>query len=109
MGRRAWAAAVRGNPRTWAPILLTGAQTPQVVLDRIEDGRRLVREHVVAMLAGAGSTAGAARLDLAAHAIVAAAEHFGRLMLGSPEALDDEALAALFDDLVRSVASAPGP
>jgi AcrR family transcriptional regulator len=102
---RVWAAAVRANPRTWAPILLTGAHTPQVVLDRIEDGRKLVRASLAQMLSGGRADATTQRRhELAAEAIVAAAEHFGRLMLTAPDQVDDDELAVLFDDLVRTIA-----
>jgi hypothetical protein len=61
-----------------------------------------VRDSVVAMLRSAGGPAGTTRLELAAHTIVAAAEHLGRLMLTAPGEVDDDELAALFDDLVRA-------
>lgn len=102
---RAWAHAVRSNPTTWAPILMTGANTPQAVLDRIEASREIVREQVGGLLGAAGSDpATATRVALAAQAVVAAAEHFGRVLLTAPESIDDDALAELFDDLTRSVA-----
>ncbi|HJQ06343.1 MAG TPA: TetR/AcrR family transcriptional regulator [Nocardioides sp.] len=102
---RAWAAAVRGNPRTWVPILLTGAHTPQVVLDRIEDGRQLVRDSLAQLLAnGAPITS---RDRVASEAIIAAAEHFGRRMLTTPDEVDDDELAELFEDLVRAAARRP--
>lgn len=99
---RVWAAAVRGNPRTWVPILLTGAHTPQVVLDRIEDGRQLVRDSLARMLANGGPVG--SRDRVAAEAIIAAAEHFGRRMLTAPDEVDDDELAELFEDLVRAAA-----
>ncbi|GAB4002801.1 TetR/AcrR family transcriptional regulator [Nocardioides ultimimeridianus] len=98
----AWAAAVRGNPRTWGPILLTGGQAPQVVLDRIEEGRRLVRRQLARLLAGGREVT--SRERLASEAIIAAAEHFGRRMLTTPADVDDDELAALFEDLVRAAA-----
>ncbi|HWU23398.1 MAG TPA: helix-turn-helix domain-containing protein [Nocardioides sp.] len=98
----AWAAAVRGKPRTWGPILLTGGQTPQVVLDRIEEGRRLVRRQLGRLLANGRTVT--SREQLAAEAIIAAAEHFGRRILTTPDQVDDDELAALFESLVRAVA-----
>lgn len=107
---RAWAAAVRAHPRTWTPILLTGARTPQVVLDRIEDGRALVRASLAGALRGDAppDPATEGRHRLATEAIVAAAEHFGRRLLTTPEEVDDDELAALFEDLVRA-ALRPAP
>lgn len=101
----AWARAVRMSPTTWAPILLTGAGTPQVVLDRIEAGREVIRQHIAQQLVAhlGDDPRAAGRAALAAQALVAAAEHFGRVLLRTPEAIDDAALAELFDDLARSV------
>jgi len=104
---RAWAHAVRRHPTTWAPILMTGANTPQAVLDRIEEGREIVRRQIVSMLSDyAGSDpAEKKRVDLAGQALVAAAEHFGRVLLTAPDSIDDELLAGLFDDLTRTIAT----
>lgn len=102
---RAWAHAVRSHPETWAPILMTGANTPQAVLDRIESSREIVRDQIAEMLMTyTGSDASSrTRVALASQAIVAAAEHFGRVLLTSPDSIDDDALAELFDDLTRRV------
>jgi hypothetical protein len=84
---------------------LTGANTPQVVLERIEVGRRIVR-HQLAQLLLAGSRPDPAlrtRIELAAEALVAAAEHFGQALLTRPDSVDDDALAHLFGDLASSV------
>lgn len=98
---RAWARAVRENPDTWVPILLAGPGTPKVVLDRIEQSRVLVRDAIASMLAqGVGGPA-TARHHLLAEALVAVAEHFGRRLVTEPEAVDDDELAGLVDDLVR--------
>lgn len=104
---RAWATAVRGNPTTWAPILLSGAQAPEVVLARIEAGREKLRRSLEHVLAAPGKVDAPTRKRLAmgAEAIVAAAEHFGRLMLVRPDAVDDDILVALFDDLVRAISA----
>lgn len=101
---RAWAHAVRSSPTTWAPILMTGANTPQAVLDRIEASREVVRQQIAQMLMAYADSASATRVALASQAIVAAAEHFGRVLLTNPDSIDDDALAELFDDLTRSVA-----
>ncbi|MGI5224135.1 hypothetical protein [Actinoallomurus sp. CA-142502] len=102
---RAWARAVRENPQTWTPVLSTGAQTPAPVLDRIEQGREVVRE-AIADFIGRGRDLDAATARhhrWTAHAVVAAAEHFGHLVLTRPDAITDDELAALFDDLVRGL------
>lgn len=96
---RVWAAAVREHPDTWRPVLLTGAQTPPVVLERIEQSRRLVADSMAALFA-AGRTP-TRRHQLTAQALIAMAEHFGRTLLTSPEAITDDELAALIEDIVR--------
>lgn len=96
---RAWAAAVRRHPDTWRPVLLTGAQTPTVVLERIDHSRQLVTQSVAALFAG--GRAPTRRHELTAQALIAVAEHFGRTLLTSPEAITDDELAELIEDLVR--------
>ncbi|MGI5227696.1 TetR/AcrR family transcriptional regulator [Actinoallomurus sp. CA-142502] len=102
---RAWARTVRENPQTWTPVLSTGAQTPAPVLDRIEQGREVVRKAIADFIGrGRDLDAATARRHLwTAHAVVAAAEHFGRLVLTRPDAITDDELAALFDDLVNGL------
>ncbi|MEV0406854.1 helix-turn-helix domain-containing protein [Actinoallomurus sp. NPDC050550] len=102
---RAWARAVRENPQTWTPVLSTGAQTPAPVLDRIEQGREVVRKALADFIGrGRDLDAATARHHLwTAHAVVAAAEHFGHLVLTRPDAITDDELAALFDDLVNGL------
>ncbi|WP_460852884.1 TetR/AcrR family transcriptional regulator [Nocardioides montaniterrae] len=103
---RAWARAVRDNPTTWAPILFTGPQSPEVVRTRYDAGREQVRKGLVHAIAGGATLDARSRqkLDMAGHAIIAAAEHFGRAMLVEPDAVDDETLAELFQDIVRGIA-----
>jgi AcrR family transcriptional regulator len=103
---RAWARAVRDNPTTWAPILFTGPQSPQVVRERYAEGREQVRKGLVRTIVGDSELDRRTRdrLAMAGHAIVAAAEHFGRLLLLEPDTVDDALLAELFEDLVRGVA-----
>lgn len=104
---RAWIRAVRANPTTWAPILMAGANTPQVVLDRIEAGREIVRRGLAQMLSEyLGSDAASSdRVSLAAQMLVAAAEHFGRVLVSQAATIDDDALAELFDDVARGLAA----
>lgn len=108
---RSWAAAVRKHPDTWAPVLLTGAQTPQVVLERIEVSRRLVCDTIASLFAEGRTPT--RRQRFASQAIIAVAEHFGRALLLSPAAITDDELADLVDDLVRGALARtyddPGP
>ena len=103
---RAWARAVRDNPTTWAPILFIGPEAPAIVRDRFAAGREQVRRGLVQAIAGTTKLDDRtqAKLDMAGHAIIAAAEHFGRTLLLEPDSVDDEVLAELFEDVVRGVA-----
>lgn len=96
---RVWAAAVRQHPETWGPILLLGAQTPRVVLERIDQSRQLVRDSMASLFSGGRTPS--KRQRLAAEAVIAVAEHFGRTLLLDPESVTDDELAELVDDLVR--------
>lgn len=100
---RAWLAIVRDHPDTWAPILRIGPGTPDVVLQRISQGRQMVTEALAQGLAGAYGGDQMSRHQAAAQAFVAAAEHFGRSFVNAPDSVDVEVVAQLFDDLVRGL------
>jgi AcrR family transcriptional regulator len=100
---RAWLEIVHEHPRTWAPILRTGPGTPDVVVERIAQGRLTVTAALAQALATAYSGEPAGRYEVAAQAFVAAAEHFGRAYLTAPDSVDVEVVAQLFDDLVRGL------
>lgn len=100
---RAWMAILQEHPRTWAPILRTGPGTPDAVVHRIGQGRTTVTAVLAQALAGAYPGGSPARYAAAAQAFVASAEHFGRLFVTTPEAVDVEVVAQLFDDLVRGL------
>lgn len=100
---RAWLTIVREHPQTWAPILRSGPATPDVVVERIAQGRATVTAALAQALAAAYGAADSARYDAAAQAFVAAAEHFGRSFVTAPESVDVDVVAHLFDDLVRGL------
>lgn len=100
---RAWLSIVQEHPQTWAPILRIGPATPDVVVERIAEGREVVTAALAQGLAGAYGAADGARYEAAAQAFVAAAEHFGRSFVTAPESVDVEVVAQLFDDLVRGL------
>lgn len=104
---RAWLRIVAEHPRTWAPILRIGPGTPDVVVHRIAQGRATVTAALAQALSGAYGGGQQARFAAAAQAFVAAAEHFGRLFVTAPEAVDVEVVARLFDDLVRGLRPRP--
>ncbi|MGW2724842.1 TetR/AcrR family transcriptional regulator [Streptomyces sp. NPDC001492] len=87
---RRMSAMLREDPDTWRLILLTPGNMPTVVRDRIEADRewfrRRVQEWISVVLADRGGPA----LDpqVVAHALVACAEHFGRIALTDPGRFD---------------------
>jgi len=100
---RAWIAAVRSQPATWTPILV-GVETPRIVHQRIEQGRDEVCRALAGLLASQDERATASGYDrLAAEAVVAAAEHFGRRLLAEPGSVDGEQLVTLFDRIVEGL------
>lgn len=97
------AAMLREDPDTWRLILLTPATTPPAVHARIEADRERFRRRVVSWMesaaaaadgpAPASAPAPAPDPEVLAHALVASAEHFARLALSSPGAIDATRLA----------------
>ncbi|MES5819897.1 helix-turn-helix domain-containing protein [Streptomyces sp. RG80] len=92
---RRMAGMLHEDPDTWRLILLPPGDMPTVVRDRIEADRErfrlLVEEWLSLLLAGRGETG----LDprVLAHALVACAEHFGRVALTDPDRFDLPQLA----------------
>jgi AcrR family transcriptional regulator len=98
---RAWMEILQEYPQTWVPILVLGPGTPEAVVRRIGAGRATVTDALAQALAGKDDPT--PRDRAAAQAFVAAAEHFGRLFVTVPDAVDVEVVADLFDDLVRGL------
>ncbi|WP_330300267.1 TetR/AcrR family transcriptional regulator [Streptomyces sp. NBC_00503] len=100
-------AMLREDPDTWRLILLTPATTPPAVHARIEADRERFRRRVASWIGSLLSLAAPAAPDtdagsdaapapdpeVLAHALVASAEHFARLALTSPGAMDATRLA----------------
>lgn len=97
---------VGGDPLTWRPILLAPDGTPPAVRDRIAADREVVRRRVEDLVRLALTQRPGLAVDpaIAAHAIVATAEHFGRLIVADPEGFDAEGLLTTIQTLVRSLA-----
>jgi AcrR family transcriptional regulator len=100
------AAIVTADPLTWRPILLAGPGTPAAVRVRIDRDRALARARIQALLELTPLAPGA-DAGVAAHALIAIAEHFGRLLLETPEAVDHERLAATVVALVAGLRARP--
>ncbi|MCY0931244.1 TetR/AcrR family transcriptional regulator [Streptomyces sp. H27-H1] len=108
------AAMLREDPDTWRLILLTPATTPPVVHARIEADRERFRQGVASWLESAPAVAQRPAPDpeVLAHALVASAEHFARLALTSPGAIDatrlSEQLRLLLGGIWPAPATPPG-
>lgn len=87
---------VQGDPLTWRPILVAPEETPAAVRARIARDREVVRERVAALVAAGLAARGGPDLDaeVVSHALIAVAEHFGRLLLTEPDRFDADRLAA---------------
>jgi AcrR family transcriptional regulator len=90
------AGMVAENSVTWTPILLATVDTPDVVRERIDRDRDLVRgrfQDLVELMFGAELPA-AVDTGIVAQALLALAEHFGRMILADPASVDADRLAA---------------
>ncbi|MGI5456053.1 TetR/AcrR family transcriptional regulator [Streptomyces sp. CA-249302] len=88
---RRMSAMLREDPDTWRPILLPPGNMPTVVRDRIEADRERFRRRVETWLTHTlADRSDAPPLDprILAHALVACAEHFGRVALTDPTRFD---------------------
>jgi AcrR family transcriptional regulator len=106
---RAMSAMLHEDPDTWRLILLTPVTTPTVVRERIEADRERFRRQVEAWLSVVLAERGGSALDpqVLAHALVACAEHFGRVALTEPQRFDLTHLVGQVRAILRAVLSAP--
>jgi len=75
---------VLAHPDTWRLMLLPPQGTPDVVAERIEGGRDVIRAQVRSMITPRSAVEGF-DVDLTAQALVAVTERLGTLMLDDPE------------------------
>ncbi|WP_052590251.1 TetR/AcrR family transcriptional regulator [Luteipulveratus mongoliensis] len=101
---RRMVSVVIANPLTWRPILFSSSIGPSVVRGRVERDREMVRLRIAEALALHLATSPGAELDseVMAHAILAAVEHFGRLLLDDPERFDADRLVAALRGLLAA-------
>jgi AcrR family transcriptional regulator len=96
---------VRSNPMVWQPILLAPVGMPEQARRRIDADR----ENFVVQLAGllelGLAMRGGPQVDpeVAAHAILAILEHFGRLLLTDPDRFSTERLVETVTGLLASL------
>ena len=103
---RALARAIAENPSPWRLMLMPSDDTPDVVREHVEDGRRLAlaqaRQLVEGLLSRDRSLASMDR-DLAAHSLLAMGEQAARLMLDDPAEYTPERLVAFAEDVLRAL------
>lgn len=104
---RAWAGLVLGDHDTWRPILLAREGTPAAVWTRIEQGREQLRSQLELLLRPLVNRRSAADAGLIAHALVAAAERYGQLLLTDPGSVDIDRLVATVQVLVTAAVPPP--
>lgn len=102
---RRLAETVVGDPLTWRPVLLAPEGTPIVVRQRIAHDRELVRQRVQSLLELALPPKRLARTDteITAHALIAVAEHFGRLLVEDPARFDIDRLVGSAETLIAAM------
>ena len=98
---------VLADPLTWRPVLLAPDGTPGVVRERMARDRGVVRARIAALVGLALGGRADIDPDVVAHALLAVAEHMGRVLLEEPEALDRDRLAATVAAIVTGLAPAP--
>ena len=98
-------AMLREDPDTWRLILLAPGNMPAVVRDRIEADRERFRLRVADWISVVLADRGDSELDpqVLAHALVACAEHFGRIALTDPDRFTPSYLVGQLQVLLRSV------
>lgn len=81
-GVRAWLADVVADPQFWAPVLTRQHEQPDVVRERFQQTRELVRQILAGTLrAGYPAGAGGFDADVNSHVLLVVLEHFGELLL----------------------------
>jgi AcrR family transcriptional regulator len=102
---RRLATTVAADPLTWRPVLLAPEGTPTAVRERIARDREDVRVRIRGLLEiGLARRQGPTLdTDLAAHALIAVADHFGRMIVEDPERFDVDRLVAAVDSLLAAL------
>jgi AcrR family transcriptional regulator len=105
-GMTAFLRAVQSNPDTWRLILMPADGTPEVVRRHVEEGRRAALDRIEQVAEwGLVARGGTADLDpeLTAHAILALAEHAGRLVITEPERYPPERMRRFVARLAAAI------
>jgi AcrR family transcriptional regulator len=96
---RALVAMIRDDPRTWTPIFVATADTPEAVRRRVARDREVIRQRFAGFAAGMARARPDIDPDVVAHALVAVGEYFARLILEDPSSVDADRLASTLASL----------
>jgi len=94
---------VAADTPLWAPIFAPAAATPEAVRRRIARDREAVRTRIQALtevIAAAGGFPAGVDPGILSHTLVAIGEHFGRLLIEDPTAVDPAAVATTLSALI---------
>jgi AcrR family transcriptional regulator len=101
---RRLATMVASDPLTWRPILFANQGSPEVVRARIARDWERARKRIAALML-LGATSKKLDTELLSHAVMAALEHFGRLILDDPKRFDVDRLVAAAQGVVATIAA----
>jgi AcrR family transcriptional regulator len=93
------AQTVHAHPDTWRLMLLPADGTPAQVRERVDEGRGVVLAQLRSMVGPL--LPDAVDAELAAHAVLAATEQLGRLMLADPAAYPPQRLVSFATGALR--------
>ncbi|MFL6023036.1 MAG: TetR/AcrR family transcriptional regulator [Marmoricola sp.] len=96
---------VKNNALVWQPILLAPVGMPEQARSRIDADRENFLTQVAGLLELGLALRGGPSLDpeVAAHAILAILEHFGRLLLTDPDRFETDRLVATITGLLSAL------
>jgi len=97
--------SVRADPMTWQPILLAPSGMPEQVRSRIEGDRQNFVTQVAGLLEIGLTLRGGPALDaeVLAQALLAIAEHFGRILLTEPDRFSTERLVDTIAGVLKAL------
>jgi len=95
--------AIEASPEVWRPILGLTRDAPEMVRSRIEATKDLIHSYIVDVVQSTQPSRSTMDADVMAHLIIATGEHFGRLVLDSPEVYTKERLLASLSDLLGAL------
>lgn len=91
---RALVTMIGDDPRTWTPIFVATADTPEAVRRRVARDREVIRQRFAEFAAGMSRARPDIDPDVVAHALVAVGEYFARRILQDRASVDPDRLAS---------------